>query len=80
MPTRARMNNAFAQSGAYVGGTGTVAGPVPNVSGTGTENPYRTGRNFGFMPATTGYLLGLVAAEIVALVMLRRAFRSAHGG
>lgn len=79
MATRARMNAAVGSSGAYVGGTGKVAGPVPNVSGTGVENPYRSGRYMGIQ-STTGYLMALVVAEIAALVILRRTFRHAHGG
>lgn len=74
---RARMNAAHGSSGAYVGGTGTV----PNVTGTGLENPYRKGRRLAFdMDPTTGFVLALLVVELLALAGLRRLFRNAHGG
>lgn len=76
------MNAAVGASGAYRGGTGTVPNKniPPNVSGTGTFNIYRYGGGDRGLNPTTGFLLGLTAVEILALVLLRRYFRSAHGG
>lgn len=76
------MNNAVGASGGYRGGSGTVPNKMvpPNVSGTGTFNMYRFGGGDRGLNPTTGFLLGLTGVEILVLVLLRRYFRSAHGG
>ena len=73
---RRAMNAAYGASGRYVGGSGSV----PNNGGTDKgNNPNRRGNGVVLSP-TVLFLCGLVVAEYLSLVLLRRTFKHAHGG
>lgn len=64
---------------------GNVGGIQPGAAGTGFRqpaSPYNTGPANSATPKapTHSVLIGLVLAEAVALVALRRGFRHHHGG
>lgn len=61
-------------------GARASAGAVPNNdSSTAPPNPARKGALTAWHP-TTAYLVCLVLAEFAAYLLLRNAFKHAHGG
>jgi hypothetical protein len=74
-------------TGADVGGTGPMMmmGPTPGAAGTGRRqigSPYVTAAPTGTTMGPPTYLVvvGLVVAELLALVALRNVFKHHHGG